>query len=116
VNNISPFAERLKSLIQERGLTHREVAEAAGVTKNAVGKWLKGTIPGARELFRLAKFFGKPMESFFDGIPYVKPETQSLLVDPPGGISVESLSPKWRKFYAGMFEMISTPEDRKSVV
>lgn len=101
---------RLKALMEERDLTQQQVAEAAGVSRAAVSKWLQGTIPGARELFRLAKFLDKPMESFFDAIPHVKPTTEALYVDPPGGVSMSHLSADWRKFYAGMFEKMSTPE------
>ena len=67
MKNISPFAERIKSLIRERNLTQRQVAEAAEVTKNAVGKWIRGTVPGAVEVFKLARAFGKPMEWFLEG-------------------------------------------------
>ncbi|HOX59000.1 MAG TPA: helix-turn-helix transcriptional regulator [Candidatus Paceibacterota bacterium] len=69
MNDDSPFAERLKALIQERGLTQLQVGRAAGVSKNAVGKWLRGAVPGARELFKLARAFEKPMEWFFEGEP-----------------------------------------------
>lgn len=108
--NLSAFGNRLKVLMEERQLTQEQVASAVGVSRAAVGTWLHGTIPGARELFILARFFEKPMESFFDAIPYIKPPAEALYDDPPGGVPVKFLSPEWRKFYAGMFEMMSTPE------
>ena len=104
------FGDRLKALMEERGLTQQQVADAAGVSRSAAAKWQHGTIPGARELFNLAKFLDKPMESFFDAIPYVEPTTEALHADPPGGVPVNFLSPEWRTFYAGMFEMMSTPQ------
>ena len=107
--NSNAFGERLKAIMEERGLTQQQVAKVAGVSRAAVSKWLRGTIPGARELFVLAKFLEKPMESFFDGIPYTEPPARVLCADPPGGVPVQFLSAKWRKFYAGMFELMSTP-------
>lgn len=112
--NLSAFGNRLKVLMEERQLTQEQVASAVGVSRAAVGTWLHGTIPGARELFILAKFLEKPMESFFDAIPYVKPPAEALYVDPPGGVSISHLSAEWRKFYAGMFETMSTPEGREA--
>ena len=103
-----PFSEHLARLMRERGLKHREIAAIAGVSKTAVGKWLKGTIPGAAELFRIAKFFGKPMESFFDGIPFVAPPVEATFV-PPGEMPVNFIDPELREDYARMFEQMSTP-------
>ena len=69
VKKIGPFPERLNVLIRERHLTHREIAEVAGVSKAAVGQWLSGTVPNAGAVFRIARAFDKPMEWFFEAIP-----------------------------------------------
>jgi transcriptional regulator with XRE-family HTH domain len=110
VKNSSLFAQRLASLMREHRLKHRQLAEAAGVSKAAVGKWLRGTTPGARELFKIARALGVTMESFFDAIPYVKPPVEALFTEPPGGVPVNFLKPWLRKLYAHMFEMMSTPQ------
>jgi transcriptional regulator with XRE-family HTH domain len=55
--------------MRERQLTQQQVADAAGVSRTAVIKWLRGTTPGAGELFRLSKYFQRPMEWFFEGTP-----------------------------------------------
>ena len=106
----SPFAERLKLLIRERDLTQREVAEVAGVTKNAVGKWIRGTVPGAGEVFKLAQAFQKPMEWFFEAIPYNPAANKALDMLPPAQVPVDHVPPELRSFYAAMFEMLSTPQ------
>ena len=109
----SGFGARLKALMEERGLTQQQIADAVGVSRAAVGKWQQETIPGARELFILAKFLEKPMESFFDDIPCIDAPAKALH-DPPGEVPVSFLSAECRKFYAGMFAMMSTPDGLKA--
>jgi transcriptional regulator with XRE-family HTH domain len=85
VTPVTFFSARLRSLMQQRDLTQREVAKAAGVSRTAIVKWLKGSIPGAGELFRLARFFGQPMESFlamFPEAPASEADDAALLRDP----------------------------------
>jgi transcriptional regulator with XRE-family HTH domain len=110
LNNSSPFASRLALLMRQRRLKHRELAEVVGVSKAAVGKWLRGTTPGAGELFKMARALGVTMESFFDAIPYVKPPKQVSLTTSPVEMKVKHLSAYYRKLYAGWFETFSTPE------
>ena len=109
VENSSPFANRLASIMLERRLKHRELAEIAGVSKAAVGKWLRGTTPGAAELFKIARALGVPMESFFDAIPHVEPPAEALH-HPVCETPVAFLSPESRKHVAGMLEIMSTPQ------
>jgi transcriptional regulator with XRE-family HTH domain len=63
------FAKRLKSLMITRQLTQQKVADAAGVSRTAVVKWLRGSMPGASELFDVATANGVPTEWFFE-VPY----------------------------------------------
>jgi transcriptional regulator with XRE-family HTH domain len=110
-----PLAQRLASIMRERRLKHRELAEAVGVSKAAVGKWLRGTTPGAGELFRLSKFFEKPMEWFMEAIPYTEQQGKALNLLSPGQVPVNFISPELRKFYAAMFEAVNTPEGVKGL-
>jgi transcriptional regulator with XRE-family HTH domain len=68
VKNSSLFAQHLASLMREHRLKHRQLAEVAGVSKAAVGKWLRGTMPGAGEVFKIARALNIPMEYFFQAI------------------------------------------------
>jgi transcriptional regulator with XRE-family HTH domain len=95
--------------MRQRRLKHRELAEIAGVSKAAVGKWLRGTTPGGAELFKIARALGVPMESFFDAIPYVEPPIEALC-HPLYETPVDFLSPKARKDVATMLELMSTPQ------
>src|ERR1035438_10437868 len=110
VNNSCLFADRLASLMRQRRLKHRELAEIAGVSKAAVGKWLRGTTPGSGELFKIARALGVPMESFFDAIPHVEPPAEALH-HPVCETPVAFLSPESRKHVAGMLEIMSTPQE-----
>lgn len=53
------FAERLKQLRKEQGLTLKEVADAVGVEKATVFKWERGIIVNVRhdKIHMLAKLF-----------------------------------------------------------
>ena len=53
------FAERLKELRKEQGLTGEQLAKAIGVSKMAISFWERGErIPNMLALVALANFFG----------------------------------------------------------
>lgn len=41
----SPFAQNLKSVLSERGITQKAAAELADVPASTVGDWLSGVMP-----------------------------------------------------------------------
>lgn len=49
----SPFAKNLKSLMTDRELTIKAVAEISGVSTSVVGDWLSGSVP--HDLTRVSK-------------------------------------------------------------
>ena len=59
------FRSRLHALIAERGISQRQLAEATKLTPQSVSNYVRGTrsLPGAEELYALAKYFGVSMES-----------------------------------------------------
>lgn len=53
------FAETLRNLRTEKGLTQRELAEKVYVTRAAVGRWESGSrLPDATMISRLSQFLG----------------------------------------------------------
>jgi len=64
----------------ERGLTQQQVAGAAGVSRTAVIKWLRGSVPRALELFKFASSQGLAVEWFFMESPLTT-EVYSLTFD-----------------------------------
>jgi transcriptional regulator with XRE-family HTH domain len=58
------LAERLKTLRQERGWTHRQLAEMAGVSPSHIGSIESGKVtnPGAYQIYRVALALRVPME------------------------------------------------------
>ena len=53
----------IRALRREAGMTQRDLAEALGVSRQAVSKWETGTAdPSTSNLLALAKLFGVPAE------------------------------------------------------
>lgn len=53
------FAERLKDLRIEKGLTQGQLAKRTGISRSAITMWEQRTrIPSAVAIIILAKFFG----------------------------------------------------------
>lgn len=52
------FAENLKALRTEKGMSQGKLAEAVGVTQQCVSKWEKGEEPTLSYLWKLADLFG----------------------------------------------------------
>lgn len=59
--------EVLERLMKEKGLKASDVAKATGIPSSVFTDWRKGRYtPKADKLYILAKFFGVPMEVFFE--------------------------------------------------
>jgi transcriptional regulator with XRE-family HTH domain len=111
-NNRSEFAKRLRQLMDERDLTQRQVADAAGVTRASVIKWLKNSYPGSAELYRLSKALGMEMQWFFEVIPYVPiPEKQAAKM-PSKDIPASAVAPEHRAGATFAMKAAAIPELR----
>lgn len=59
IGSNSPFASRLRELLEERNITQPVLAEAIGVSRQSVGQWKDGkTVPDILDLRKIAVFFG----------------------------------------------------------
>ena len=60
------FRAKLQSLLDEKGVSQRQLALATGVSQQTVNNYLRGVtkLPGAEELLSLSRYFGIPMEHF----------------------------------------------------
>jgi transcriptional regulator with XRE-family HTH domain len=68
MNRKSDFPERLKSLIEEKGCSQRELAEQVGVKPNTVSDWMKhGTSPKVSTIYEMAKYFNVSFDYLFTG-------------------------------------------------
>lgn len=61
------FAAKLKTLLDDSGMTNAQLAALVGVTPTSVGNYCNGREPKSGELFRLAKVFGISMEELLTG-------------------------------------------------
>lgn len=53
------FAERLKELREQKGITQAQLSEATELTVSAISKWERGRRgPSAFALFKLSRYFG----------------------------------------------------------
>lgn len=58
IGSNSPFAARLRELLEEREITQPVLAEAIGVSRQSVGQWKDGkTVPDILDLRKIANFF-----------------------------------------------------------
>ena len=59
----SKFAERLKELRKERGMSQMDLALATRISQSAIAKWeLDKTEPTASALITLSHFFGESVD------------------------------------------------------
>lgn len=103
------IAANIKALRERFGVTQRELAEAAGVTENAVSKWETGySVPRMGTIERIATHYGVTIRSIVDdggaGIPLLaRPRT----CDENGPQAAEGLMPVpyevWRDHPRGYF-------------
>ena len=62
------MTERLIQLRQEQGLSQSGLAEALGVSRQAVSRWETGAaMPSAENLFCLSRLYGVPMDELIRG-------------------------------------------------
>lgn len=71
------FSDRLRQILEDRGLKQNEAARMAGVTPSSITHWLRGQRqPGAEELAKLASSLGMSMDSLFIGEPKADSDLQ----------------------------------------
>ena len=76
------MTERLIQLRQEQGLSQSGLAEALGVSRQAVSRWETGAaMPSAENLFCLSRLYGVPMDELIRG-EEAEPEQKT---EPPAG-------------------------------
>ena len=59
--------ETFKKLLEERGVTAAQVARETGLSQTVFSEWKSGkSKPKIDKLYKLAKYFGVPLESFIE--------------------------------------------------
>lgn len=59
--------EKVERLMQEKGVKASDVAKAVGISSSVFTDWKKGRYtPKADKLYSIARYFGVPMEYFFE--------------------------------------------------
>ena len=73
------FAEKLRALREQYGLSQQQLAEAIGVTRQAVSLWERGsTLPDSVTLLRLAEEFNVEAEWLLDDTRTGEPEPRRV--------------------------------------
>ena len=58
-----PFAVRLRQLLKETKTTQPTIAEAIGVSRQAIGQWKEGnTVPDIVDFIKVADYFGVSLD------------------------------------------------------
>lgn len=74
------FSNRLSSLMSERNINQREIAQVVGVSESTVGKWLLlKAIPRMGVIQKLADYFNVGKSYFLEDVP---DQTQGYYTDP----------------------------------
>ena len=93
--NMKQIGSRIKDLRRKKAITQFELADALGVSYQAVSNWERGTTPPDLEnLIRLAEYFGVLVDSFlradsegvYLGIDGGGTKTEFVLVSPNGSV------------------------------
>lgn len=65
---MSTFTDKLEACYQAQHYDRTNFAKAIGVPESTIRNWIRNnSIPPADILYKIAKFFGVPMEYFMDG-------------------------------------------------
>ena len=93
------FSNRLSSLMLERNINQREIAQVVGVSESTVGKWLLlKAIPRMGVIQKLADYFNVGKSYFLED---VHDQTQGYYTDPEVAEYAEELrtNPKYRLLF-----------------
>lgn len=61
------FGEKLKRCLELYNVTQTQLANATGITKCSISRYIKGTkSPNLEKAMKIAKFFGLKIEYFYD--------------------------------------------------
>jgi putative transcriptional regulator len=72
-----PILNRITVLRAERGLSRQQLAEALGINYQTVGYLERGDYNPSLELaFRIAEYFGLPLEAVFSRQPFAPMSSQ----------------------------------------
>ena len=85
-----PFPKRLRKLLEEAKISQQKLADAVGVTQQAIGKWSSGkSEPDMSYFKRIAEFFGVSYEYLYGDSKSKKRE--NLLLSDELGLSDEAV-------------------------
>ena len=93
------FADKLQSERRKNGLTQEDLAEAMGVSRQAVSKWEQGEgWPEAEKLLALADRFGVSLDYLMDRAPLEKSHVDASADAPAAGVPADEASPETVSF------------------
>ena len=84
-NRNCPFARRLASLRNEKGLTQQKLADTLGVSKSTISLYETGdTVPDAKNIVRLCDIFGVSCDYLLCQTNYRRPKDERLTIEEMG--------------------------------
>ena len=89
------FADKLQAERRKNGLTQEDLAEALGVSRQAVSKWEQGEgWPEAEKLLALADRFGVSLDYLMDRVPQDMAPAGNAADEASAGIPADPPSPE----------------------
>lgn len=88
--NTNATGDNIKALLEERGMSQRELAEMIGVTNVTMSRWINGQRqPTAYALLRISRVFGKSVEELMEGVDSEGRRTTMIRVNDKWVIDVD---------------------------
>jgi len=75
------IADRIREIMQHRGLNQKDLADEIGISQPAISLYLKGRMPPADILYRIARLGNRTMEWLLNGEESFA--VQGLVNEPP---------------------------------
>ena len=89
------FAENIRAVRKQKGISQEELAELSGVSRQAVSKWEQGTgFPEVEKILFLSKKLDISLDALMSERPINLTEVQQ---NQPYGGAAESKHAKWRR-------------------
>lgn len=84
-----------EQLLEQKGVTAADVARGTGIAKSTFSSWKNGdSVPKADKLYAIAKYFGVPMEVFFeDGEDKITASRYEELKSKYASVTMKGFSP-----------------------
>ena len=103
---VEDFIKRLSLCCQEKGMTRTEWARDFGISEATIRNWIRrGNMPSAEIVYKIAKYFGVPIEYLLDGKEYPIDDETFMMI-----LHFQKLTPAKKKILLTVAESLTKKE------